>query len=47
VYENQDQAYIPQECNGDAIMAELQEKQTAVNKEFMNKSGALCKQVAE
>lgn len=37
---------FPNECNDDAIMKELQEQQTALNKEYMNKSGALCKKVA-
>jgi len=37
---------FPPECDDDTIMAKLQEEQTAVNKEFMKKSGALCKQVA-
>lgn len=37
---------FPNECKDDAIMAELQEQQTALNKDYMNKSGALCKKVA-
>ena len=38
---------FPKECEGDAIMLELQEKQAAVNKTFMFESGKLCSQAAD